>query len=472
MTSLAPRPTLLATVLWATSTTLYAAPQNALELEQLRHQLERQQQEIEQLKQEIFLENSDVFEEIAPASADSQIKGKSPNKASTATAKSPLSWSAYGVISYSRYDFFNNAQDTTPTRRAQTDLQRFILEPRYDFGNGIIFSGELEFEHGGVGAAVEYEPEEFGEFEVEVEKGGEVVVEQANLLFLKRPELNFRIGHFLVPVGMVNTWHRPADYFTVNRSPLESAMIPVVWHATGMEMLGKVGAWKYQLQVINSLDSSGFSGYGFVSGGLGGQQEHTNADDLAFVARVDYQLNSRLLFGGSVFHGDTADNRSRQNLDVDAYVTIAEAHTRFEHGPWTLRAQYMAGEIENSDDITSANINTYNAGALGISRTPVGKRAEGYFVEAGYDITRFVPNALDLKGRLDVFARIDDFDTMSAVEGNVVDNPRYQRSLSTVGLNYQPSDGIIFKMDLQRESNEGVNSTDAERLNLSLGFDF
>ena len=38
---------------------------------------------------------------------------------------------------------------------------------------------ELEFEHGGTGITMEFDKlEEFGEFEMEVEKGGEVIVEK------------------------------------------------------------------------------------------------------------------------------------------------------------------------------------------------------------------------------------------------------------------------------------------------------
>ena len=58
------------------------------------------------------------------------------------------------------------------------DLPHLCLNLGYDFGKGWTLGTEIEFEHGGNGTAVEIEAEEAGEYEAEVEKGGEVNVEQ------------------------------------------------------------------------------------------------------------------------------------------------------------------------------------------------------------------------------------------------------------------------------------------------------
>ncbi|MGF1644631.1 MAG: hypothetical protein ACFCUJ_13405, partial [Thiotrichales bacterium] len=140
-----------------------------------------------------------------------------------------LRWQGYGVINYQRYDFYENAQDNSARSRARTDLERIILAPEYDFGGGISFVAEIEFEHGGTGSTVEFEPEEAGEFEVEIEKGGEVVLEQAHLKIERNPALNWRIGEIVVPFGMVNSHHEPSQYFTLERSLSETTLIPSTW---------------------------------------------------------------------------------------------------------------------------------------------------------------------------------------------------------------------------------------------------
>lgn len=470
-----------------------AFAESALSQQQLQQMLleqqtiiEKQQRDIRELKQEMFLETSDVFENIAPEvegdtfSHATGVKLPSipspvvvqPAMVSAAPANTAprLTWSGYGVINYIQYDFFKNAQDDNPDRRSKTDIERLILEPQFKFSDKIIFSGEIEFEHGGTGAAVEYEPEEAGEFETEVEKGGEVLIEQANILFLNRPELNWRVGHMLVPFGMVNTWHRPADYFTVERSLMETSIVPSVWHATGIEALGRIGQWRYQAQLINGLDSSQFSAFGFVNAGQSSRLESSFADNLAVIGRVDYAFAPEFLIGGSIYHGNSADNRPKQNLDVSANVTLMEIHGNYRSGPWTVRGEYIHGTIQNSDKITEANNRTFNSGPLGISRTPVAKEAEGFFVAVGYDIQPLISN--NTQTRTDIFVRYDQYDTMKAVEGIVEDDPRYERSATTIGFNHHLPEGIVFKGEYSKRQHEGTVGNRSDQIALSVGFDF
>ncbi|MCB1755339.1 MAG: autotransporter outer membrane beta-barrel domain-containing protein [Gammaproteobacteria bacterium] len=467
---------------------------NARLMDMLREQqyrLDRQQEDIEELKKELFLETSDVFEQIntdentsspqqEPQFGQIPAARQTGNEegfgfSSTVVRQPSLSWSGYGVLSYKQYDFFINTQDDDPDRRKLADVERFILEPTYDFANGILLNAEIEFEHGGTGSAVEYEPEEFGEYEMEVEKGGEVVLEQLNLLFLNKPSMNWRVGHFLVPFGMVNSWHRPEDYFTVDRSLTESSLFPVAWHASGVEMLGVIGGkLRYQLQLINGLDSSGFSGHSFVANGQDNQLEYAPADSLATLLRLDYNFTETGTFGGAVYYGNSASNRYKQNLDTDAYVTLLETHIRYSRGPFSLRSQYVWGNIQNSDKVTRANLNTFNAGVLGISRTPVAKSADGFFVEAGYNLLKAENprTLLPEPRRIDLFARYDKFDTMAETSGDVQDQPRYDITAVTAGVNYRHRPGIVFKAEFSKRRNEGSIGNESDQLALSVGFDF
>ena len=55
---------------------------------------------------------------------------------------------------------------------------RFVLAFDYKFNSKWILGAEIEFESGGTGTAFELENTENGEYETEVEKGGEVAIEQ------------------------------------------------------------------------------------------------------------------------------------------------------------------------------------------------------------------------------------------------------------------------------------------------------
>lgn len=54
--------------------------------------------------------------------------------------------------------------------------------------------------------------EENGEYETEIEKGGEVALEQFHISYLMNKHLNFRFGHMIVPVGLTNAHHEPLNF--------------------------------------------------------------------------------------------------------------------------------------------------------------------------------------------------------------------------------------------------------------------
>ncbi|MEZ5661741.1 MAG: hypothetical protein R3E83_25540 [Burkholderiaceae bacterium] len=103
-------------------------------------------------------------------------------------------WSGYGQFDYRRFDFYENAQDLSPETRGELDLRRLVLEPVVRISPKLRFVAEIEFEHGGTGSTVEYEPEEAGEFELELERGGEVILENAILEYLGTPARRWRVG--------------------------------------------------------------------------------------------------------------------------------------------------------------------------------------------------------------------------------------------------------------------------------------
>jgi hypothetical protein len=101
----------------------------------------------------------------------------------------------------------------------------------------------------------------------------------------------------------------------------------------------------------------------------------------------------------------------------------------------------MYGNLQNSDDISRANRNLSNA--LGVKRTPVAKSALGYYVEAGYDVLS-LPNK-EFSNKLYLFGRYDFYDSMYDVTGDIIDNPRWERSVTTFGLNYFVHSGVVLK---------------------------
>lgn len=407
----------------------------------------------------------------ATATAGGAASGQPISTASAApTAPRGLRFEGYADFNYQRYDFYENAQSAVSTPRGQTDLARFVLAPSYDFGKGWSFAAEIEFEHGGTGAAVDYEREEAGEFEIEIEKGGEVALEQLWLQYEYSPALAVRFGELIVPVGMFNLYHQPSEYFGLQRGLSESSLLPMVWHESGIEMRGTLGQARYQLMLATALDSSGFSGYGFVSGGMQQRLELKNASAFALIGHLEYGFAPGVLVGASYYFGDSAPNRPRQNLDVSANVSLAALYGRYEVGPLTIRGQALYGTIQNAEAVTKANLSTFNGDVLGVSRTPVGSSARSYYIAAGYDLLSLF-KASDA-GRLDLFAQYENYDTNASTEGSIVRLERYARQATTLGLNYKPQPGIVLKAEYARLTNGGTVANAQNQFGLGAGFEF
>ena len=387
----------------------------------------------------------------------------------------PFLVSGYGVINYSHFDW-----ELDPGRRAAIDVERFVIASKYRINNTIRLESELEFEHGGTGSTMEFDKfEEFGEFETEIEKGGEVIVEKLAAVFSFLPFFNFRVGHIIVPVGLVSKRHRPQHYFTTTRPEAEAHLIPTIWHETGIEIFGAFGSLKYQAQIVNGLDSTGFSSRHWIVRGHQLRFETVNAEAPAFVGRLDYAFHENATVGISAYYGDTAANRPKSDVDFDAHVGIVSLHGFYEVNALKVRGLFLWGTLENADQLSKVNRTLSNN--LNVKRTPIGSAAVGWYIEAGYNILSFFrqPNNStehrNLKDNpsdkvLDVFARYDFYDTMASVEGIIFDNPRWERTTWTLGINYHVHPQVVFKShySLRRLATKDKNRENT----FSLGFGF
>ena len=112
---------------------------------------------------------------------------------------SRLSLGGYGEAAYTRNFFSDNvnryshaADYRNAPSHGRFDIPHVVVMLGYDFGKGWSFGSEIEFEHGGTESAVEIEQEEVGEFEKEIERGGEVALEQFWIQKTFFPQLNIR----------------------------------------------------------------------------------------------------------------------------------------------------------------------------------------------------------------------------------------------------------------------------------------
>ena len=372
----------------------------------------------------------------------------------------------YGVMNYHAFKW-----QTDPDRRNRIDIERLVLYPSVSLSDNITAKAEIEFEHGGTGSTMEFDRfEEFGEYEMEIEKGGEVELDQLHIQVRFSDLANLRIGRIKLPVGLIATHHEPGDYFTTTRSEMETALIPSPWYENGVEFYGSLFSGHrlhFNLLVVNGLDATGFSSANWIAPGHQMRFEFVNADDLAIVAGVTYSVSDDLTLGGSVYHGNSSDNRPKPDLDVPAQVNVVEAHGTWEKGGLEVRAMGLYGALQHADLVSKANRNVSNN--LNVKRTPVGSAAAGYFVEAGYNVMSLGDS---VAFALIPFVRWEYYDSMAKVTGDVFDNPRWERKTLTAGVNVKPIENFVVKLQYS-DRKVGIPTLNHEKtFTLGIGFEF
>ena len=379
--------------------------------------------------------------------------------------------SAYGDVLYSHFDYGPDQKSgpngSLPDSRAIVDIPFFFTKLEYFFTPRLYVEAEVEYEHGGTGSAMELEFEEFGEFEMEVEKGGEVKLEELHFTYAPQPWLNLRAGRFPVALGLLNKSHRPTEFFTTRRSEMEVSLIPTVWDEVGVEVFGRGWRSIYRLQLVNGLDSSGFTSKSWVVEGHQQKFEEVKATDLAVVGRLDVYPVNGLMIGASAYYGNTTQNRPKPDMEgIDGHLMIADVHSLVNLGPIRGRAMAMYGTLENADIISAKNSRL--SANLQVTRTPVAKTAAGWYGEVGFDVVWLFSRAASW--RLYPFVRYEHFDSMHDVDGGIFDEPRFERKVATAGINVFPHESVVVKLDYAHRT-FGADRLNAENtFSIGVGF--
>ncbi len=379
-------------------------------------------------------------------------------------------FSGYGEVLYQYMDYGPNRMigDGAPaSRRGQLDLPRMVLSIDYKFKKGFSFSTEIEFEHGGTGSAVEYEYEESGEWETEVEKGGEVVLEQFFVSKYFSPAFIVKAGHFLVPIGLTNQNHLPTQFFGTVRPEGENTILPLTWHETGIAVSGQWKRWTYEAQLINGLDANGMTSAAWVKEARQTQYETIKLNKPAYVFRLDNRSIRNLKLGASFYSGNSAANSSKPDKmeHIDGRVSIGTLDAVYNNRHLIFRGNVVYGNLSDSEEIYNLNskiLSRYSP----YSPSPVAKTALTYGAELGYNISKFWNG----DAKLFPFVRYEYYNSMQGVEGNTYADPRYKRTITTFGFNYFPISNLVIKVDYAMRSIDNGNYNDENTLGIAIGY--
>jgi hypothetical protein len=401
------------------------------EIEELKRQLEVVVDEVARLRTEMGVpEEPDLESVYGLGPAASKIYGLGRGLS--------LGGYAEGVYRNRSGDAPGNGDDLA-------DFTRAVLYAGYKFTDEIVFNMEIEFEH------------------ASTSEEGSVSVEFATLDYLHRPELNFRAGLVLLPMGFLNEVHEPPFFYGTQRPEAERRIIPTTWRENGVGIFGTLvqERLQYRMYVVNGFDATGFSSSGVRSGRQKGSE--AKANDLAFVGRLDFDPVPGIRLGGSYYQGQSGqDQRFEQPVSgltvklPDVKTRIWEVHADFERGPLHLRGLYAQAHLSDAGQL-SRDLEL-------ASDRPVASRMFGGYGEIAYDVMQlFAPGS---ERELTPFFRFEYVDTQADVPSGFTRDRRQPRRMYIPGIQYKPIPNVVLKLDYRNIETWGGDTADE----ISAGF--
>lgn len=346
--------------------------------------------------------------------------------------------------------FNGTSEGNSKVKRNTISIPRLVLAGDVKFSKHFSLGMEVEFEYGGTGQVYELENTENGEYEVEMEKGGEVAIEQFHLTYHMNNYFNVRVGHMIVPVGLTNSHHEPINFFGTVRPEGETTMLPSTWHETGLQVYGQFGrkwaSMQYQAMVITGLNANGFNRNQWAGKAKQGLFEGDNFTCPAYALRLDYTGVPGLRIGSSVYYcpNVAANSDKPDTYNFKAPATIWSLDAQYRNKWVEARANVMQGYLGNSDLLSKKNAMLSNKSPY--SRTaPIARLSVDYGGEIGLRMKSF------FKGNtkyLDFtpFARYEYYNTQQGIKNAVADD-RLKVSMWVAGINYKPLPYLIVKAD-------------------------
>ncbi len=409
-------------VVLSTAPTAYAAPT----LEEMWALVQAQQEEITELKARLAATESATAATSASVAVTEERLDATTDYVETRLADGAhgrdTQIGGYGELHYNNLDAEDSSRDLK-----EADFHRFVLFFGHDFSERVRFFSELELEHSLVKDTSDGS------------NTGEVELEQAYIEMDLDESHYLRAGLALVPVGLINETHEPPTFYGVERNDVESIIIPSTWWEGGAGIGGRYASGlSWDLVAHTGLETpvTGSSAFRVRSG----RQKVSNAaaEDLAYTLRVRYTGVPGLELGGSVQYQSDMTQVANDGMEEGL---LTSAHGVWNLGPFTFKALWAAWNIDGSA--------VKAAGA---------DDQDGWYVEPSYRF-RIGDNAFG------VYSRYADVSGARTVD---------QFDQWELGLNYWPTDKVVFKVDYRDRSHDlAVDAgRDFKGIDLGVGYQF
>jgi len=291
--------------------------------------------------------------------------------------------------------------------------------------------------------------------EIEYEHVKEVYVEQAFLQYKINNFLNFRGGLLLTPMGLINEYHEPTAFNSVERPLVDKYIAPTTWREIGVGFTGNVidASLKYQAYIMN-----GFNGYdgdpklsgknGLRKGRQKGAESYISSPN--FAGKIEYYGIKGLNVGLSGYLGNTQstlyngidpdDKDALKTADSSVVgISMVGIDARYQLKALQLKGQFYYNVLSNTEEYNYFTTVDSVVNDLGSSM-------QGYYVEVGYNVLHHVKNA---DSELIPFVRYENYNTQNSMDGNLKVNDAYNNTIITTGLAWKITKGSVVKADMQ-----------------------
>jgi len=325
----------------------------------------------------------------------------------------------YGHIDY------NQKLEKGIRNPGNVDVHRIVTLFGYQFNRKTQFMTEIEFEH-----------------------AKEIFVEQAFVKHRISRKVNLKAGMIIVPMGFVNEQHEPTFFYSVERPALDNKIIPTTWREIGLGITGLFpeNSIKYQLYLFNTVN--GFDDGATIKGsnGIRSARQKGSKEIItglpAISGQIEYFGFDNAKIGLSAYAGKSNSSLVKEYPVIDARSSSIIDSSTVDLKMLTLHASYTPGNLDTRLQYTHAfygNTDQYNS--FGNSDVPL--QMMGFYILAAYDLLKSENQKLSPFMR---YSRLNNhFKTGESLSKDVSLN----QNIYTVGLNYFPTTGVVFKMDYQ-----------------------
>ena len=426
---------------------------NDEKVKMLEEQIKLLQQQIQELKEaqktasEAKADTEALKEEFRKLKLElsvPEIENKSFYGLGPAASKAMFNPKGVSIGGYGEIHFIHNP-DTKP--KNTIDAKRLILYFGYAFNEKLKFNSEIEWEH----AFVEGK-----------EESGETAVEFAFLDYNFNKKFGLRGGLVLIPVGLINEYHEPPTFPSVDRPYLERNIIPTTWREIGFGAYGRLENLEYRAYITNGLKPNEEAGEKVEKGQIlsGFKQKGFKAasDQIAFTGRLDYTFPYNFKVGGSTFIGGVQDSEGKKL----GTLTLLSPHIWWQYSGWDVRFVGVYGNVSGADKISQAISTNPACTILGSTTdcTTFPKKFYGFYTQVAYDIFRFTKIS---DQELYLFGIYENYNTHASVPEGYVKPEGNKVQVYNFGFSYKPHPLIALKADYVRYSPDNVKKQNIYR---------